>query len=61
MRASAPEHRMSTLQDLLAGRPLELEETLGYALRTAARLNLPLALLESLYELVAGIDRISRQ
>ncbi len=31
-QAKAPEHRMSSLQDLLAGRPLEIHETLGYAL-----------------------------
>lgn len=59
-RRSAPEHRMSALQDLDAGRPLEIEETLGDALRRAARRGLPLPLLEATYRLVAGIDRISR-
>jgi 2-dehydropantoate 2-reductase len=58
MQANAPEHRMSTLQDLEAGRPLEVEETLGYAMRTAARLKVSLPLLSSFYELMAGIDRI---
>ena len=61
MKSSAPEHRMSTLQDLAAGRRLEVEETLGDAIRTAAKLKLSLPLLGCFYELVAGIDRIARQ
>jgi 2-dehydropantoate 2-reductase len=59
MKSSAPEHRMSTLQDLLAGRRLEVEETLGHAIRSAAQLQLALPLLSCFYSLVAGIDRIS--
>jgi len=35
-RANAPDHRMSSLQDLEAGRPLEVNETLGYASAKAA-------------------------
>ena len=58
MKAGAPLHRMSTLQDLEAGRPLEVEETLGYAVRKAAELKLSLPLLGCFYNLVAGIDRI---
>jgi ketopantoate reductase len=57
LKSSAPEHRMSTLQDLEAGRPLEIEETLGYAVREAERSKLRLPLLTSLYSLVAAIDR----
>lgn len=53
----APAHRMSSLQDLLAGRPLEIHETLGYALRKAQELNLATPLLSSLYSLVSAIDR----
>src|ERR1700694_5505363 len=30
-RANAPSHRLSSLQDLEAGRPLAVKETLGYA------------------------------
>lgn len=57
-QANAPEHRISTLQDLLAGRPLEIHETLGYALRKAQELNLSMPLLSSFYALVSAIDRI---
>lgn len=56
-QTKAPEHRMSALQDLLAGRPLEIHETLGYALRKARGLNLSLPLLASLYSVVSAIDR----
>ena len=52
-----PTHRMSSLQDLEAGRPLEIEETLGYAVRRARELQQPVPLLDSLYHLAAAIDR----
>ncbi|MDE2051734.1 MAG: ketopantoate reductase family protein [Gammaproteobacteria bacterium] len=58
MRSRAPHHRMSALQDLEAGRPLEVEETFGYAVRKARELGLSLPLLESCHHLVAAIDRI---
>ena len=58
LRSDAPDHRMSSLQDLEAGRPLEVEETLGHAARQALNLNLSLPRLETLYHLVAGIDRL---
>ncbi len=57
---TAPEHRMSTLQDLDACRPLEIEETIGDAVRRSTRLGLTLPLLETCYRLVAGIDRTNR-
>jgi 2-dehydropantoate 2-reductase len=60
LRAGAPEHRMSTLQDLEAGRPLEIEETLGYAVRIGVEKNVPLPLLTACYALVRGIDRSRR-
>lgn len=56
-QAKASEHRMSSLQDLLGGRPLEIHETLGYALRKSKELNLSLPLLGSFYALVSAIDR----
>jgi 2-dehydropantoate 2-reductase len=54
---NAPDHRMSSLQDLEAGRPLEIQETLGYAVRRARELQQPAPLLDSLYHLAAAIDR----
>jgi len=59
-RASVPQHRMSSLQDLLAGRPLEVHETLGYAHERALALGLKLPLLETFRALVAAIDRTRR-
>ena len=56
-RLKAPQHRLSTLQDLEAGRPLEVEETLGFAVRKAAQMSLSLPLLEAFYHLIAAIDR----
>jgi 2-dehydropantoate 2-reductase len=57
-RTSAPEHRLSTLQDLDAGRALEIEETLGFAVRKARALGLSLPLVETVYHLSAAIDRV---
>lgn len=60
MQTHAPQHRLSTLQDLEAGRPLEVEETFGYAARLAAEKGLSLPLLENGFRLVAAIDRAAR-
>jgi 2-dehydropantoate 2-reductase len=57
---AAPGHRMSALQDLTAGKPLEIEETLGDAVRRATALGLSLPMLETCYRLVAAIDRTAR-
>ena len=57
---SAPAHRMSALQDIEAGRPLEVNETLGYACGKARELKLELPLLESFRRLVAATDRARR-
>jgi 2-dehydropantoate 2-reductase len=54
----APGHRMSSLQDLEAGRPLEIHETLGYALQKAAQNALELPLVENFYHVVAAVDRL---
>jgi 2-dehydropantoate 2-reductase len=56
-QSKAPDHRMSALQDLLAGRPLEIHETLGYAVRKAKELKLSVPLLENVYSLLSAIDR----
>lgn len=60
MRFRAPEHRISALQALTAGRPLEVEETFGYAIRRASQLGLSLPLLQACHRLVAAIDRLGR-
>jgi 2-dehydropantoate 2-reductase len=60
LKVRAPEHRLSTLQDLDTGRPLEIDETLGHAVREAARLNLSVPMLDNFYLLTAGIDRCRR-
>jgi 2-dehydropantoate 2-reductase len=54
----APEHRMSSLQDANAGRPLEIHETLGYALQKARERNVPLPLLDGFYRVLASAERI---
>ena len=55
-RIQAPEHRLSTVQDLLAGRPLEVAETIGFAIQTAESLQLSLPLLDAAYRIVSAID-----
>jgi 2-dehydropantoate 2-reductase len=57
-RRNAPTHRMSALQDVEAGRPLEVHETLGYACEKARRLGLDLPLLAAFTRLIAAIDRL---
>lgn len=59
-RDHSPEHRLSAHQDIDAGRPLEVEETLGHAARAALRMGLSLPLLDAVYRIVAAIDRTSR-
>jgi 2-dehydropantoate 2-reductase len=56
--SKAPAHRMSSLQDVEAGRPLEIHETLGYALQKAAQTQTPLPLVRTFYQLAAAIDRM---
>jgi 2-dehydropantoate 2-reductase len=57
-QARAPEHRMSSLQDLEAGRPLEVHETLGYALERAAQNQVQMPLVEAFYNVIAALDRV---
>lgn len=59
-RADAPGHRMSSLQDLDHGRPLEVHETLGYAAAQAGALGLDLPLLGAFHRLVAALDPARR-
>ena len=59
-RQHSPEHRLSAHQDIDAGRPLEVDETLGHAVRMAAGMGLSLPLLDTVYRIAAAIDRTSR-
>jgi 2-dehydropantoate 2-reductase len=54
----SPGHRMSSLQDLEAGRPLEIHETLGFALQKAAQNGVMLPLVETFYHVVSAVDRM---
>lgn len=56
---SAPDHRMSSLQDLERGKALEVHETLGYAVELGTELGLSVPTLETCYKLVAGIDALN--
>jgi 2-dehydropantoate 2-reductase len=58
LEARAPEHRMSSLQDVNAGRPLEVHETLGYALEKARSLGIAMPLLDGFYRVLATAERI---
>ena len=60
-RRNSPQHRMSTLQDIEANRPLETQETLGFAVQRASELHLKLPLLEGFAHLLRSVDRTSRQ
>ena len=57
MAGRAPTHKVSTLQDLERGRRLEVEETLGHAVRQAVALEIPVPTIDTCYRLLAGIDR----
>jgi 2-dehydropantoate 2-reductase len=59
-REHSPEHRLSAHQDIDAGRPLEVDETLGHAARMAAGMGLSLPLLDAVYRIAAAIDRAAR-
>jgi 2-dehydropantoate 2-reductase len=57
MEARAPTHKVSALHDLERGRRLEVEETLGYAVRKGAELGLSLPTMDTCYRLIAGVNR----
>lgn len=48
--------RISLLQDLLRGRPTEVEETLGYIVRQAAALGVDVPLTRFAYGLIRGME-----
>jgi 2-dehydropantoate 2-reductase len=53
----APNVKPSTLMDLQRGRWLEVEETLGYAVRTGAELGMLMPTVDTCYRLIAAINR----
>jgi 2-dehydropantoate 2-reductase len=59
-RAGSPGHRVSALQDLEAGRTLEIDETIGYAVRKGRELGLRLPLLEMVLHMAVAIERVGR-
>ena len=56
LAAQAPQHKISTLQDVEQGKRLEVEETLGYAVRQSAALGIPTPTMDTCYKLIAGIN-----
>src|SRR5579884_3757009 len=48
--------RISMLQDILRGRPTEVEETLGYVVRTAAERGVPVPLTRFAYGVIRGVE-----
>jgi len=52
----APTQKMSTLQDVERGKRLEVEETLGYAVRQSAAFGIPTPTMDICYQLIAGIN-----
>jgi 2-dehydropantoate 2-reductase len=54
--ALMPNNKISALQDVERGRRLEVEETLGYAVRQSAALGIPTPTMDVCYKLIAGIN-----
>jgi 2-dehydropantoate 2-reductase len=50
-------HKVSALQDVEAGRPLEVEETLGFAIARGRELGLAMPTLETCYRIISSINR----
>ena len=50
-------HKVSALQDVEAGRPLEVEETLGFAVARGRELGLAMPTLETCYRVISSINR----
>ena len=55
--SEAPSHKVSILQDVEQGKPLEVEEILGYAVQQAAKLEVPTPTMDTCYKLIAGINQ----
>ena len=57
MKEKAPDHRMSALQDLEKGRQLEVEDTMGDALKKAKTANVAMPTVELCYHLLSTINQ----
>ena len=57
---NAPNHRMSTLQDLDNGKRLEVDETLGYLARLADQAGVEVPVTRGAWQLITAIDRAAR-
>lgn len=57
---NAPNHRMSTLQDLDNGKRLEVDETLGYVVRLADQAGVEVPVTRGAWQLITAIDRAAR-
>ena len=57
LKENAPQHRMSTLQDVERGARLEIEETLGHTIEEAQRLGISVPTVDASYRLLSSIDR----
>jgi 2-dehydropantoate 2-reductase len=61
VQARAPLLRMSSLHDLEHGRPLEIEETLGYVVTQAITMGLAAPTVDTCYRLIRGLNRYTQR
>ena len=59
--AAGGEHRTSMLQDLEAGRPLEVDALVGAVVELAGDLSVPVPGLRTVYDLTRLLDRVNRR
>ena len=61
MKARAPQHRVSALQDLLRGGRLEVDAILGHAVRLGQRLGVPVPTIETCHQFCAVLDGLREE
>lgn len=59
--STAPLHRVSSLQDLDGGRPLELDETIGHAVRMARTADVAVPTLDVVYQMLSAIEQLRQR
>ena len=57
-RQTAPHFRQSMLQDIDKGKPIEVEETFGFAVQEGKKLDITMPTVETCYHILAGINRL---